>query len=985
MLVADKLPFGRATICHPETQQLSRSAFTRLLSQAKSHYASGMTPQAIFKLVISYAAVAGLYIVFSDSLLLSAGMDAATLARMSTFKGLGFVVVTAGTLWLLLQRLRNQEQGRYRALLDNHHAVMLVLDPEDSRIVDVSLAAETYYGWSRQQLLGMYIWDLNILPRETLREEMERARRNDVAVFHFQHRLADGSIRDVDAHAGPIVLDGKPRLLSIIHDVTEQRRASLQLNRLNRLYNLLYRSARAMPRCSDPANVYREACELAVNTGDFSFAWIGLVSDGIARGPSAQAGKESGFLKAFQDNLGNASSSAHSMAQQAVDENRMIVHNDLAQSLGSRGEGSLARKAGFLAAATLPFQIGGQTAGTLNLYSGASGFFGEPELQTLSQLAEEISSALDNQIRQRALETSAEVINSSPVIVFRWRPDSAWTVEFVSPNVERWGYQPESLLSGQIPFEKLVHPEDLVRVTAEVKDYSASGTTSFSLSYRIVTASGETRWVDDRTQVVRDDRGEVIALQGTLADITETRLALTRLEESEQRFRRAIEEAPVPIMMHAEDGRVLVLSDTWLELTGYSRDELSTVGAWSQRAYGAEQDQVMNVIRDLYDLPERSNEGEFRIRTKAGNILVWNFSSVSLGRNGDGKRIALSIASDITALKATESALQTSRSNYQRILENSPDVLFVNKNDRVAYINAAGVQLLGASRAEDLLDRPVFDLFLPESHERIRERIRNLRKQAESRAEASQETMVSLTGQRLPVTANAVSYRDGDDDSDLAILVTCRDIRSEIAAEQTIADYVSRLEDTVLGTAAALSQMVELRDPYTAGHERRVGELAAAIAAEMGFDDNFQRGLRLAGAVHDIGKIQVPAEILTRPTALTPTEFELVKAHAQAGYEVLRDIDFPWPIAEVAHQHHERIDGSGYPQGLKGDAILLEARIAAVADVVEAMSSHRPYRPALGIEKALAEVESGAGTRYDADAVRACLTLFRDKNYSIPD
>lgn len=944
-----------------------------------------MTPQAILRLVISYAAAAGLYIVFSDSLLLSVGMDAETLTRMSTFKGLGFVFTTAGILWLLLQRLRNQEQGRYRALLDNHHAVMLVLDPEDGRIVDVSRAAETYYGWSRRQLLGMHITDLNTLPEEALRQEIERARRNELALFEFQHRLADGSIRDVSVHAGPIVLDSKPRLLSVIYDVTEQRRVSSQLDRLNRLYNLLYRSAQVMPRCSDPPTVYREACKLAVDAGNFSFAWVGLVSNGIALGPSAQAGNDSGFLKEFRQHLRSDSSSTRNMVQQAVDENRMVVCNNLELSLASKEGSSLARNAGFRAAVTLPFHIGGQTAGTLNLYANVCGFFGDPELQTLSQLAKEISSALDNQIRQRALETSADVVNSSPVVLFRWRPDSQWSVEFVSPNVARWGYQPESLLSGQIPFEKLVCPEDLARVAKEVKDYSESDGETFSQTYRIVTARGEVRWVDDRTQVLRGDHGEVVALQGTLSDITETRLALSRLEESEHRFRRAIKEAPVPIMMHAEDGSVLALSDTWLELTGYSRDDLSTVSAWTERAYGEEQDQVMSIIRNLYDLPERSKDGEFRVRTKQGNILVWNFTSVSLGRNSDGKRIALSIASDITDLKASESALQTSRSNYQRILENSPDVLFVNKNDRVSYINTTGLQLLGASKTEDLLDHSIFDLFAPESHEQIRERIRDLRKQVDTRAAAAQETMLSLSGQRLPMSVTAVSYQEGDDDSDMAILVTCRDIRNEIAAQQTIADYVSRLETTVLDTAAALSQMVELRDPYTAGHERRVGELAAAIAAEMGYDDNFRRGLSLAGAVHDIGKIQVPVEILTKPTSLTAIEFELVKTHAQNGYEVLRDIDFPWPVAEVAHQHHERIDGSGYPQGLHGDDIILEARITAVADVVESMSSHRPYRPALGIDKALTEIESGVGTRYDADVVRACLTLFRDKNYTIPN
>jgi HD-GYP domain-containing protein (c-di-GMP phosphodiesterase class II) len=176
----------------------------------------------------------------------------------------------------------------------------------------------------------------------------------------------------------------------------------------------------------------------------------------------------------------------------------------------------------------------------------------------------------------------------------------------------------------------------------------------------------------------------------------------------------------------------------------------------------------------------------------------------------------------------------------------------------------------------------------------------------------------------------------------------------------------------------------ELRDPYAAGHERRVAEIAVAIGAELGFDARRQEGLRVAGYLHDIGKITVPTEILSKPGKLSAVEFELIQGHSRASYDILKNVEFPWPVAEVALQHHERVDGSGYPQGLKGEAMLLEARILAVADTVEAMSSHRPYRPELGIDAALAEVERGRGTVYDANVADACLQLFREKGYTIP-
>jgi len=203
------------------------------------------------------------------------------------------------------------------------------------------------------------------------------------------------------------------------------------------------------------------------------------------------------------------------------------------------------------------------------------------------------------------------------------------------------------------------------------------------------------------------------------------------------------------------------------------------------------------------------------------------------------------------------------------------------------------------------------------------------------------------------------------------------------AAELDIAN--EQLRGALMNTVRVAMILSELRDPYTAGHERRVAEIAVAISAELGFDIRRQEGIRVAGHLHDVGKMLIPAEILSKPGKLTEIEYALVRQHAQAGYDVLKGVEFPWPIAEVALQHHERIDGTGYPQGLRGEDIIIEARILAVADTVESMSSHRPYRAALGIDKALAEIEGGRGTAYDAVAADACLKLFREEGFNIPE
>ena len=207
-----------------------------------------------------------------------------------------------------------------------------------------------------------------------------------------------------------------------------------------------------------------------------------------------------------------------------------------------------------------------------------------------------------------------------------------------------------------------------------------------------------------------------------------------------------------------------------------------------------------------------------------------------------------------------------------------------------------------------------------------------------------------------------------------------------ISASRDRADRIAarhRLRHGLEVTVEALASTVERRDAYTAGHQRRVSEIAAAVARRMNLSEDVINGLRLASIIHDVGKVQVPAEILSKPSRLTPLEFALIKEHAQAGYDIVKDIDFPWPVADIVLQHHERLDGSGYPKGLKGDDILIEAKVLAVADVVEAMMSHRPYRAALGVDAALAEIEAGKGTLFDPAVVNACVALFREGIFSI--
>ena len=238
----------------------------------------------------------------------------------------------------------------------------------------------------------------------------------------------------------------------------------------------------------------------------------------------------------------------------------------------------------------------------------------------------------------------------------------------------------------------------------------------------------------------------------------------------------------------------------------------------------------------------------------------------------------------------------------------------------------------------------------------------------------------------LVIANKELAFQNEEKEKRAAELVIANILKKEKAkhtAEIVIAN--EKLQLSLLETITLARKLAEMRDPYTAGHEEHVGDLAMAIAAELGFDNHFQEGICVSGYLHDIGKITIPAEILSKPSKLNAEEFALIKNHVNASYNVLKDIDFPWPVARAALEHHERMDGSGYPNGLKGEEISMGGRILGVADVVDAITSHRPYRKGLGIEKALSEIERGSGSQYDTTVVNACLRLFSEKGYKISE
>ena len=315
-----------------------------------------------------------------------------------------------------------------------------------------------------------------------------------------------------------------------------------------------------------------------------------------------------------------------------------------------------------------------------------------------------------------------------------------------------------------------------------------------------------------------------------------------------------------------------------------------------------------------------------------------------------------------SALAEANRLLRAGEENFRSIITNNADgIIIFDKNQVVRFVNpAAG--LLFEKKPAELMDAPLGYPLIE--------------------GETTEIDIFRKAGSPVVAEMHLVGTRW---EGETAYLASLRDITEHSRVKEDLKQSLNNLQEAMRGTIRAMAAMVETRDPYTAGHQLRVAHLSRAMAQEMGFPPDRVEGIYLAATIHDIGKISIAAEILSRPGQLSDVEYNLIQHHAQEGYDMLKDVKFSWPIAKIVLQHHERTDGSGYPQGLPREETLMEARILGVADVVEAIASHRPYRAALGIDVALEEISRNSGVLYDPQAVDVCLKLFKENRFELLD
>jgi len=534
----------------------------------------------------------------------------------------------------------------------------------------------------------------------------------------------------------------------------------------------------------------------------------------------------------------------------------------------------------------------------------------------------------------------------------------------------------------------IIHPDDR-EIAIQTVLMAADNAQTLNVEFRVCFPDGTVHWILSRGKPLHNKQGEVDRYIGTVIDITERKQTEDALKKQNERFASLFDNMLNGIAyccMLFEEGRPVdfiyeQVNPSFEKLTGLRQVEGKRV---SELITGIHQ--IQPEILELYGRVARTGQPE-RVELYVSPLMIWlDISAYSVQKDH-----FVAVFENITERKKAEQLVVEGRTTLEAALTSMSDAFFIcDTTGNFTHFNEAFAIFHRFRNKEECAttfdEYPKFIEVYLITGELVT--VDNWPVQRALRGETGTGVEFRVlrkdSGETWFASYNYAPIRNKEG-LIIGSVVTCRDISESKVAEQKIKGYVKDLENAMHSTLQAIAKVVEAHDPYTAGHEWRVGVISGDIAREMGWSEERSNTLHLIGLVHDIGKMSIPAEILSKPGRLSAIEFELVKTHAEQGYNILKDVKFPLPIAQIIREHHERMDGSGYPQGLKGEEILPEARILAVADVLESMASNRPYRRSLGLEAALKEIETYRVQQFDPEVVDALLRLFREKGYQLPD
>jgi PAS domain S-box-containing protein/putative nucleotidyltransferase with HDIG domain len=587
----------------------------------------------------------------------------------------------------------------------------------------------------------------------------------------------------------------------------------------------------------------------------------------------------------------------------------------------------------------------------------------------------EVEERAERKLAEETLEKqSAELqllFDSTPALIF-YKDLNNRIIRANRLWFETFGFSPDRVIGK--PLFDFLPKEQAEQLYQDDMEVIESGHPKVGIPEVIETAGGTSRFITSKAPLT-NDQGKVVGIIGLAQDITERTQAEEALRESEIRFRTLFESIPDCVLVHDDEGTILHINEFGAQQLEWSAKEL--VGKNLHEIVTSEQRVLIaDHIRETLKMGWCRFETTYVSRSGWHIVAEVNERPIKFG----DKKAILRVARDITERKDAEKKLRESEEKYRDLVENIHDILYtMDKNGLVTYI-APAIEFLSGYTPSEIVGRSFLDFVYQED---MPDAERLFQRDMSDQAKPHEYRMVTKAGDVRWARVSSRPIFEG------ARIIGLRGILTDITvrkrAEEELQRSYQQLRKTFIETVNALASTVEMKDQYTAGHQSRVAHLACTIAEEIGLSPEQMEGIRMAAAIHDIGKIIVPAEILSKPGTLTEIQFEMIKMHPRAGYDILKGIEFPWPVARIILQHHELMNGSGYPQGLSGEEIMVEARILTVADVFEAMTSHRPYRPAFEIQEVLAEISKNSGTLYDTAVVDACIKLFTEKAFKFEE
>jgi len=854
-------------------------------------------------------------------------------------------------------------------------------------------------------------WEKRVHPDDLgkVRAILETCLEGEIPYYETEHRMvaSDGSVVWI-LDRGKVVArseSGRPlRMVGTHSDITRHLENEIKLEKLNRMLLLMYKANESFVHAKNEVSLLENLCDIAVEVGDYPLVWVAFKKPDERRlTPAAVSGKAKGYPLEVAVTWDDSELSRSAIGR-AVKTGKTVISRDIDSSLDYLPWKDTILKYGLKSSVAIPLVIEEEIIGGLVIYSEHEEAFDSEEVQLLEELAEDISYGILSLRLEAQLEHQSDVLSSirkvNRLIVNEKDVDELIkkTADLMTGsrgfgrclltltedgNVTSWhasGFSRSQLLEIESSFKSGEIPP-LLREAMEKEGVLSVGGKDYRDQCPTVNDSGDLAVFAKGLRIGND-------LMGTMAVVMKDSFSLSkeerdlfseivddisyaihkiRLEKSERllekRFSLFMDRLPGAVLISDSNLRPTYFNDFASKIFGFKRD-------WIGK--DPEENHLREQVIKIFEDDQKTQSGEQVVREERivgadGQEKIIYLQKFLIPSEGEKPMIG-AIALDITSRRLAEIAL----TRLGKVIDLSINELYVFDPDSMRFLqaNRGAIENSGYT-LEELRTMTPLDLKLSMERNCFGEILNRLKRDPKS-YEIFESVHVRKDGTSYPVEVRLQLH---DNEYERVFVAIVLDISERKRTEES----VRRSLESIINT---LSYLVEARDPYTSGHQKRVSELSTAIARKLFPDTELHKdtieSIRVAALLHDIGKSAVPSEILTKPVKLNDLEYDLVKEHSSKGYDILKGVYFPWPIADIVVQHHERLDGSGYPNGLKGEEIRIEARIIAVADVVEAMSSHRPYRASLGIEKALEEIAQNSGKLYDRMAVNACLEIFKE-------